>query len=97
MKIFWERFLARFGVPKVLILDNGIKFAGKVLGKYLEEIVFTAPSCPQENPTEITNRTIKTMIALVSHNQHNRWGDFLPEISLAIYTAMTGCSIANLV
>ncbi|XP_073821602.1 uncharacterized protein [Musca autumnalis] len=61
---------------------------------------FTAPYCPQENPTERANRTIKTMIAQVSHDKHNRWDDFLPEISLAINTATsesTGYSPAYLV
>lgn len=104
VKAFRERILARFGAPKVLISDNGNQFTSKILQKYLRDVgvhhQFTAPYCPQENPTERANRTIKTMIAQVSQNQHNRWDDLLPEISLAINTAIsesTGYSPAYLV
>lgn len=104
VKAFRERILARFGAPKVLISDNGSQFTSKILQKYLRDVgvhhQFTAPYCPQENPTERANRTIKTMIAQVSQNQHNRWDDLLPEISLAINTAIsesTGYSPAYLV
>lgn len=104
VKAFRERILARFGTPKILISDNGSQFTSRVVRKYLDEIgvhhQLTAPYCPQENPTERANRTVKTMIAQVCQNKHNRWDDFLPEISLAINTATsesTGYSPAYLV
>lgn len=104
VKAFRERILARFGTPKMLITDNGSQFVSRVLRKYLEEIgvrqQFTAPYCPQENPTERVNRTIKTMMAQLTGNHHNRWDDHLPEITLAINTSIsesTGYSPAYLV
>ncbi|XP_073816310.1 uncharacterized protein [Musca autumnalis] len=59
----------------------------------------TAPYTPQENPTERANRTVKTMIAQVSQQHHNKWDDKLPEIMLAINTSAsesTGYSPAYL-
>lgn len=104
VKSFRERILARFGTPKVLITDNGSQFSSRILQKYLQEIgvrqQFTAPYCPQENPTERANRTIKTMIAQITKNQHNRWDEHLPEITLAVNTSTsesTGYSPAYLV
>jgi len=47
-KAFRERLIARYGVPKA---NMGISQQ------------FTAPYTPQENPTELANRTVKTMIA----------------------------------
>lgn len=104
VKIFRERILARFGTPKVFITDNGSQFTSRILKKYLQGIgvrqQFTAPYCPQENPTERANRTIKTMIAQISKNQQNKSDEHLPEISLALNTSVsksTGYSPAYLV
>ncbi|XP_065356170.1 uncharacterized protein LOC135950562 [Calliphora vicina] len=60
---------------------------------------FTAPYTPQENPTERANRTIKTIIAQFSGQQHTTWDELLPEIILAINTSSsesTGYSPAYL-
>lgn len=88
---FRERILARFGVPKVVITDNGSQFTSRVFQKYLDSIgvrqQYTAPYTPQENPTERSNRTIKTMISQFARNKHMVWDDVLPEISLAMNTS----------
>ncbi len=104
VKAFRERILARFGTPKVLITDNGSQFTSRILQKYLQGIgvqqQFTAPYCPQENPTERANRTVKTMIAQLAQNRHNQWDEYLPEITLAVNTSdsdSTGYSPAYLV
>lgn len=61
--------------------------------------IFTAPYCPQETPTERANRTINTTIAEIAKNQHNKWDEHLPVISLALNTTTsesTGYSPAHL-
>ncbi|XP_041632474.1 uncharacterized protein [Drosophila kikkawai] len=44
---------------------------------------FTAPYTPQENPTERTNRTVKTMIAQLAEQEPTKWDEHLPELMLA--------------
>ncbi|XP_061395478.1 uncharacterized protein LOC133331084, partial [Musca vetustissima] len=46
-----------------------------------------SPYTPQENPTERANRTNKTMMAQVARNQHNKWDECIPEISLSLNTS----------
>lgn len=93
IKAFRERIIARYGVPKVLITDNGTQFTSRIFRKFLDEYgvhqQLTAPYTPQENPTERANRTIKTMIAQFSEQQHNKWDEFLPEMMLAINTSVS--------
>ena len=87
-KALRERILSRFGVPKVLVTDNGTQFTSHGFRKFLDEMgmhhQFTAPYTPQENPTERMNRTVKTMIAQFAEKDHRLWDQFLPEIMLAI-------------
>jgi len=50
-KAFRERIIARYGVPKVIIKDNGVQFASRILKSFLAEMgishQFTAPYTPQ--------------------------------------------------
>ncbi|XP_043062763.1 uncharacterized protein K02A2.6-like [Drosophila yakuba] len=56
-----ERIVARYGVPKIMITDNGVQFTSRAFKRFLEELgvkqQLTAPYTPQENPTERANRT----------------------------------------
>lgn len=96
VKAFRERIIARYGVPKTIITDNGAQFTSRIFQRYLEEIgvhqQLTAPYTPQENPTERANRTIKTIIAQFSSQQHNKWDELLPEIMLAVNTSVSESS-----
>jgi len=47
------------------------------------EVQYTVPYCSQENPTERTNRTVKTMIAQLTEGDQSSWDELLPEIALA--------------
>jgi len=55
-KAFRERIIARYGVPKVVIADNGVQLASRILKSFLAEMgtsqQLTAPYTPQENPTD---------------------------------------------
>jgi len=54
-KALRERIIARYGVPKIVITDNGVQFANKIFKSFLAEMgikqQFTAPYTPQKNPT----------------------------------------------
>jgi len=89
-KAFRERIIARYGVPKVVITDNGVQFIFK---SFLAEMgisqQFTAPYTPQENPTERANRSVKTMIAQFAGQDQRNWDEKWPEIMLAVNTSIS--------
>ncbi|KAM8701673.1 hypothetical protein ACLKA7_004866 [Drosophila subpalustris] len=47
-----------------------------------------APYCPQKNPTERTNRTVKTKIAQFIKGHQSSWDELLPELSLAVNSSL---------
>ncbi|XP_037930856.1 uncharacterized protein LOC119665695 [Teleopsis dalmanni] len=53
----------------------------------------TAPYTPQENPTERVNRTIKTLMSQIVHNEQRKWDEVLPEIAFAINTAKSDSTV----
>ncbi|TDG38790.1 hypothetical protein AWZ03_014789 [Drosophila navojoa] len=76
----------------MFICDNGAQFASKGVRSFMEslgvQLQFTAPYSPRENPTERTNRTVKTMIAQYIEGHQSSWDVLLPEISLAINSSV---------
>jgi len=92
-KVFRERILGRVGIPRKFVCDNGTQFTSRILKEYFHtigvEIQYTAPYCPQENPTERTNRTVKTMIAQLTEGDQSSWDELLPEIALAINASVS--------
>jgi len=90
-KSFRECIIARYGVPKVVITDNGVQFASRNFKGFLAEMgisqQFTAIYTPQENPTERANRTVKTMIAQFAGQDQRNWDEKWPEIMLAVNTS----------
>ncbi|XP_070854658.1 uncharacterized protein [Drosophila suzukii] len=54
------------------------------------DVQYTAPYCPQENPTERTNRTLKTLMSQLSEDDQSSLDSMLPEISLAINSSISG-------
>jgi len=92
-KAFRERILGRVGIPRKFVCDNGTQFTSRALKDYFTElgveVQYTAPYCPQENPTERTNRTIKTLISQLSEDDQRSWDSMLLEISLAINSSIS--------
>jgi len=78
-KAFREPIIARYGVPKVVITDNGEQFASRIFKSFLAEMgiskQFTAPYTPQENSTERANRTVKAMIAQFAGQDQRNWSE----------------------
>jgi len=92
-KAFKERIIARYGVPKIVITDNGVQFASKFFKSFLAEMgakqQFTAPYTSQDNPTETANRTVRTMIAQFAGQKQRNWDEKWPEIMLAVNTSVS--------
>ncbi|KAL2242652.1 UNVERIFIED_CONTAM: Retrovirus-related Pol polyprotein from transposon [Sesamum indicum] len=90
IEFIWKNIICRFGVPRILISDNGTQFQGKKITSWCKELKiqqhFTAVGHPQSNgQVEVVNRTIlqhlKTRL-----NSKGSWLDELPGVLWAYRT-----------
>ena len=81
-----------FGVPEVILTDNGTQFTSKVfrdmLAEYNVNHWLTPAYHPQVNNTERVNRVITTAIRATIKNNHKDWADDLQTIAAAIRSAV---------
>ncbi|XP_044317448.1 uncharacterized protein K02A2.6-like [Drosophila rhopaloa] len=82
-KAFRERILGRVGIPRKFVCDNGTQFTSRTLKEYFStigvEVQYTAPYCPQENPTLLDQVLTKI--------QGTGWdGSFMKELTSSIAT-----------
>lgn len=86
-KIEEEVFLV-FGVPRIIICDNGPQYRStrfqKLAEQYACKIKYTANYHPRANPTERVNRTIKTMLAMYVKDNQRVWDQNIHKIACAI-------------
>lgn len=81
-----------FGVPKVIITDNGVQFRSNqfkdLAEKYKVDIWYTPNYHPQSNPTERANRVIKTAIRSYITTSQKKWDSEIPKIGFALRAAV---------
>lgn len=88
-----EVFL-KFGVPEIVISDNGPQLTSKTFKEFLVEYGvkhwLTAFYHPQANPTEAANKTIGNAIrAYIRDNEsHSSWDAHIDEIAFALNSAL---------
>jgi hypothetical protein len=74
-----------------LICDNGTQLRGRsfraLCERYEVKIQYTPHHYPRADPTERTNRVVKTMIATYIKSDHRHWSDHLAAIGCAIRAA----------
>lgn len=90
---FIENMIFRlFGVPEIILTDNGTQFLAKTFKKLLESYHvshwLTPAYHPQVNNTERVNRVITTAIRATLKKEHKNWTENLQEIANAIRTAV---------
>lgn len=80
-----------YGVPLTVLSDNGVQFRSKEYQKLLKSYNVKSKFTPfyhaQANPTERTNRTIKTMLTAYVNDNHRGWDKFLSRVVCALRTA----------
>lgn len=80
-----------YGVPQTIICDNGKQMIGKefrsMCQKYNTRIFYTPLYHPSSDPTERTNRIVKTMLASYVHDNQRKWDLYLPSVGCAIRTS----------
>ena len=90
---FVENMIFRlFGVPEIILTDNGTQFVSKVFKNLLQSYGvnhwLTPAYHPQVNNTERVNRVITTAIRATLKKSHNHWADDVQSIANAIRTSV---------
>ena len=62
-QFFWETMIYRYGLPRILVTDNGLQFNNEEFRKYFDDndidLRFTSVAHPQANgQAEVANRII---------------------------------------
>ena len=65
----WKNLVCQFGIPRIIISDNGRQFDNKKFKDFYRELgiknYYSSPSHPQANgQTEVTNRTLLKLIKI---------------------------------
>lgn len=92
VKLLEEEVFLVYGVPRLLLCDNGPQFISRAFQQltreYQVKIRFNSNYHPQANPTERVNRTLKSMLAMYVSDNHRLWDVNLPKIACALRTAV---------
>jgi hypothetical protein len=87
-----ERVFLMFGVPEIMIVDNGVQFGrsrefNEFLENYGVQPHFNSLYTPQNNPTKRVNGTMKTLIMSYIEDDQRRWDAQLSKVACAIRSA----------
>ena len=84
-RFVWKNIVTRFGVPHVLILDNGLQFDNKMFRKYCGELGITnrysTPAYPQGNgQVKVVNKVIVSRLKKRLNDAKGKWVEELPHV-----------------
>lgn len=82
IKFVWRNIICRFGLPRVIVTDNGTQFIGgkveEFFAKHRIQHRITSVSHPQTNGlTEVTNRTLVHSLKTLLFRTQGQWMDEL--------------------
>ena len=84
-RFIWKNFVTRFGVPNVLISNNGLQFDSKTFRIYCSDMGiknrYSTPAYPQGNgQTEVVNKVIVNGLKKRLDDAKGRWVEELPHV-----------------
>ena len=84
-RFVWKSIVTQFGVPHVLISDNGLQFDSKMFRKYCGELGITnryfTPAYPQGNgQAEAVNKVILSELKKRLDDAKGKWVEELPHV-----------------
>ncbi|GJY15778.1 reverse transcriptase domain-containing protein [Tanacetum coccineum] len=105
LQFIWRNIVCRFGIPGIIVSDNGKQFSNNPFREWCEELKikqnFTSVAHPQANgQIEVTNRTILQGLKARLGKAKGQWVEELPNVLWAYRTtarAGNGCTPFNLV
>ena len=84
-RFVWKNIVTRFGVPYMLISDNGLQFDSKMFGRYCGDLGITnrysTTAYPQGNgQAEAVNKVIVSGLKKRLDNAKGKWVEELPHV-----------------
>ena len=81
----WRNIICRYGIPRVLVSDNGKQFDNSAFRNFCLELGiknhYSSPAHPQANgQVEVTNRTLLKIIKTWLEGAKGIWPDELPSV-----------------
>ena len=81
----WKNIVCRYGIPRVLVSDNGKQFDNSAFKSFCSELGirnhYSSPAYPQANgQVEVTNRTLLKIIKTRLEGAKGIWPDELPSV-----------------
>ena len=92
-KFIWKNIVTQFGVPHILILDNGLQFDSKTSMRYCRDLGITnrhsTPAYPQGNAqAEAVNKVMVNGLKKRLDDAKGRWVEELPHVLWKYYTTL---------
>ena len=89
----WKNIVCRFGVPRVLVFNNGRQFDNALFKYFCEHFRiqnhYSSPAHPQENgPAEVANQSLLKIIKTRHEGVNGVWSDELPSVLWAFRTTV---------
>ena len=88
----WKNIVCRFGVPRVLVFDNGRQFDNALFKYFCEHFRiqnhYSSPAHPQENQAEVANQSLLKIIKTRHEGVKGVWSDELPSVLWAFRTTV---------
>ena len=87
----WRNIICRYGIPRVLVSDNGKQFDNSAFRNFFSELgiknYYSSPAHPQANgQVEVTNWTLLKIIKTRLEGAKGIWPDELPSVLWAYRT-----------
>ena len=90
-KFIWRSIICRFGIPRVLVSENGRQFDNPKFKDLCVELgiknYYSSPAHPQSNgQAEVTIRNLKAALKTKLEDLKGKWVEYLPEVLWAYIT-----------
>ncbi|RDX80912.1 Gypsy retrotransposon integrase-like protein 1, partial [Mucuna pruriens] len=90
-KFLWKRIICRFGLPAIIVSDNGTQFASKTTTEFCQGLgikqIFTSVEHPQTNgQAEAANKVILRGLRRRLKEAKGRWVEELPQVLWSYHT-----------
>lgn len=93
VEVLEKQIFLQFGVPEIVIMDNGRQFVSHELMKLFDtyqirKLWYNSFYHPQNNFTERYNRTLGNCLRAYCQDEHRHWDAHIAKIQLALRTAI---------